>query len=186
MNFIKLKKQKDRFEIYLFGTKITLYRYFRILREIFLMIHYNQLKETLKTKFNIVLPKEAYHHLSGDVELVKIPLKELRVPCGHRKTCPIPETSVYKFLESNGKTDYDYRMPNYYSEANVFIPVDKNDTAKRMEELIKSLTENKEYNPAQCAIVVRKNNAIIDGQHRAAVLYYKYGGNHKILVVREK
>ena len=170
----------------MFGTKIVLYRYLRILREIFLMVHYNQLKETLKTKFNVTLPKEAYHHLSGDVELTKIPLKNLRVPCGHRKICPIPETSVYKFLKSNGKTDYCYRLPDYYSEANIFIPVDKNDTAKRMTELVKSLSETKKYDPSKGAIVVRKNNTIIDGQHRAAVLYYTYGGDYQVLVVKER
>ncbi|MGN0920004.1 MAG: hypothetical protein ACI4OR_04550 [Alphaproteobacteria bacterium] len=184
MKLIKLKKKKDRFEIYLFGSKIIFYRYFRILREIFLMVHYNQLKETLKTKFNITLPKEAYHHLSGDVELVEVPLKELRIPCGHRKTCTIPETSVYKFLESKGKMDYDYRLPDYYSEANVFIPAEKKDTLKRMENLVISLAEK--YDPSKCAITVRKNNTVIDGQHRAAALYYKYGKEYKILVVRER
>ena len=112
MTFIKFKKKKDRFEIYLFGTKITFYRYFRILRETFLMVHYAQLKETLKTKFNVTLPKEGYYHLSGSVELVKLSLKELHVPCGHRKTCPITETPVYKWLESKGKINYCYRLPD--------------------------------------------------------------------------
>lgn len=186
MNFINLKKKKDRFELHLFGTTITFYRYLRILREIFLIVHYNQLKETLKTKFNITLPKEAYHHLSGNVELVKVPLKNLSVPCGHKTVCSIPETGIYKFLTSNGKINYHYRLPNYYSEAGVFIPVDKNDTRKRTAELVKSLTKNGKYDPSKCVIAVRKNNTILDGQHRAAVLYYKYGGDYQVLVVREK
>lgn len=185
MNFIKLKKKKDRFEFYLFGHKIVFYRYLRILREIFLMIHYNQLKETLKTKFNITLPKEAYHHLSGNVEIVKLALKDLHVPCGHRKTCPIDETQTYKYLK-NKSANYTYRNKDFYCEADVFLPVDESDTAKRMLELVKSLTQKDEYDPSKCVIVVRKNNAIIDGQHRAAVLYHKYGPNHKVLVVRER
>ena len=185
MTFIRLEKKKDRFELYLFGKKIIFYRYLRILREIFYIVHYQQLKETLEMKFNIRLPKEAYYHLSGNVELVKLPLKELRVPCGHRKICPIPETPVYKFLNSQKKTDYHYRLPDYYSEADVYIPIDARDTEKRMLELVKSLTKN-HYNPAKGIIVVRKNNAIIDGQHRAAVLYHKYGGDYQILVAREK
>ena len=180
MSFIKLKKKKDRFEIYLFGTKWIFYRYLRIIREIFLMTHFSQLKETLKTKFNITLPKEAYHHLSGDVELVKIPLKELRVPCGHRKTCSIPETRVYKWLNSDQKEPYFWN----YNEANVYIPESQKNSQKRMENLALSLMEK--YDPSKCAICVRKNNVMIDGQHRAAVLYYKYGGDHKILVVKEK
>ncbi len=180
MDFIKLKKKKDRFEIYLFGAKWTFYRYLRIIREIFLMAHFAQLQETLKTKFNVTLPKEAYHHLSGDVELVKIPLKELRVPCGHRKTCPIPETRVYKWLNSDRKEPYFWN----YNEANVYIPESKKDSQKRMEELALSLMDK--YDPSKCVICVRKNNVMIDGQHRAAVLYKRYGGDYKVLVVREK
>ena len=76
-------------------------------------------------------------------------------------------------------------MPDYFYEADVYMPIDKDDAAIRMAKLIKSIDEN-DYDPAKCAITVRKNNIIIDGQHRAAVLYHKYGGNHKVLVVREK
>ena len=180
MTFIKLKRKKDRFELYLFGIKIVFYRYLRMLRETFLMLHYAQLKETLMTKFNVNLPKEAYHHLSGDVELVEIPLKDLRIPCGHRKTCSIPETIVYKWLDSDRKQDYNRN----YNEANVYVPESQKQLRKRMGNLINSMTEK--YDPSKCVICVRQNNSVIDGQHRAAILYYKYGGNHKVLVVREK
>ena len=144
------------------------------------MIHYNQLKETLKTKFNICLPKEAYHHLSEDVEIIEIPLKDLRVPCGHRKICTIPETSVYKWLISDREQPYFWN----YNEANVHIPKSKENSQKQMKNLVISIA--KKYDPSVCVIAVRKNNTIIDGQHRAAVLYHKYGGDYKILVVREK
>ncbi|MBR6231849.1 MAG: hypothetical protein IKQ99_01970 [Alphaproteobacteria bacterium] len=180
MSSIKLEKKKDRFELYLFGKKIVFYRYLRMLREIFLMLHYDQLKEALKTNFNITLPKEAYHHLSGDVEVVEVSLKDLKVPCSHRRTCSIPETKVYKWLESDRSGDCDWT----YNEAGVYIPESQKQLRKRMENLVVSLAEK--YDPSKCVITVRKNNTIIDGQHRAAALYYKRGGNYKVVVVRER
>ena len=180
MNLFHVGKKKDRFEIYIFGFRLTFYRYLRMIKEIYLMLHYSLLKETLKDKFDIALPKEAYHHISEDVEVLKLPLKDLRVPCGHRKICSIPETKIYKWLNSDRSESYD----RYYNEAGVYIPESQKQSRKRMENLVISLAEK--YDPSKCVIVVRKNNAIIDGQHRAAVLYHKYGGDHQVLVVREK
>ena len=180
MPLFSIEKQKDRFEIYIFGLKLTFYRYLRMLRETYLMLHYSLLKDTLKTKFDIALPKEAYHHLSGDVELVEIPLKDILVPYGHKRNRSIPETRIYKWLESNGKSEFKWK----YNEANVYVPESKQKAQKRMEKLAISLFEK--YDPSVCAICVRKNNILIDGQHRAAALYHKYGGDYKVLVVREK
>ena len=53
---------------------------------------------------------------------------------------------------------------------------------KRLE---KSIDENG-YDPSKCAIVLDKNNIVVDGQHRSCILYYKYGGNYAVKVIREK
>ena len=180
MSLFKFDKKKDRFEVHILGLRLTFYRYLRMIRETYLMMHYSLLKETLKTKFDIALPKEAYHHLSGDVEIVELPLKDIRIPCGHRKICPIQETKVYKWLISDRDKNYSWN----YNEANVYLPESKKKSQKRMENLIVSLAEK--YDPSKCVICVRKNNTLIDGQHRAAALYHKYGGDYKVLVVREK
>ena len=145
------------------------------------MSHYSLLKETLATKFNIALPKEAYHHLSGDVEVVQVALKDIRVPCGHRKTCAITETIPYKWLAA-GKTGV---YATSIKEGNVYI-FDEQIAKDRMIRMDKEITEGHGYDPATCVVCLRKNNFLIDGAHRCAALYHKYGGDYKILVVREK
>lgn len=173
-------KKKDRIEFSIGQIKFTFYRYFRILREVFLMLHYMLLNETLQQRFNISLPKEAYHHLSGNIELVYVALKDIHVPCGHRKTCPITGTRPYQWL-SHGKTDSYCRC---YSQGNVYVPEDTIQAQKRMEALESNLADG--YDVSRGIVCLRKNNVCIDGQHRCAVLYHLYGGEHRILVAREK
>ena len=143
------------------------------------------LKESLKNNFNIALPKEAYHHLSGDVELVKIPLRNIRVPYKHRKTCPIYKTDFYKSLRRRNK-NIQYRKNSLYNEAGIYMHQTTDNSLERMERLQKSLLNEGGYNPSKCVIALRKDNTVIDGAHRCAILYQKYGGNYQILVVREK
>lgn len=179
MKMFHLTKKKDRFVVSVFGINFTFYRYLRILRETYLILHFRDLNERLNAKFNINIPKEAYHHLSGDVELVEVALKDIKVPCGHRKTCPIEETKCYKSL-----FDDPQKIKYPYNEGGIYINSNLNDSVKRIQDLERSL--DKGYDPSKCTVVLRKNNVLIDGGHRCSLLYKKYGGEHKILVVREK
>ena len=180
MTLVSLKKKKDRFILEILGFRLTFYRYLRILREIYLTVHFRDLNDRLNTKFNVNMPKEAYYHLSGDVELVKVALKDIKVPCGHRKTCSLDQTKCYRSLfEDPGKMKYAYNEGGVYVNAAIDNP------AKRIKNLEESLGENG-YDPSKCVVVLRKNNVLIDGAHRCALLYKKYGGDYQILVVREK
>ena len=138
------------------------------------------LRDTLLRKFNIYLPREAYYHLSDSVELVKVKLKDIRMPCGHHKSIPITETSPYKFLVSKNKK----KMGSGYGEGKVFV-ADNEGAATRMLQLEKDIRNGAGYDPSKCIIVLQKNNLLIDGQHRCAALYYVYGGDYEVLCARE-
>lgn len=181
MTLISLKKKKDRFVLEILGFRLTFYRYLRILREIYLTVHYQDLNDRLKSKFNVNMPKEAYYHLSGDVELVKVALKDIKVPCGHRKTCSIAETAYYQnLISSSGKAGYSY------NEGGIYINNSPTDQIKNTQDLENSLMTKGGYDPSKCIVALKKDNTLIDGKHRCALLYKKYGGDYQILVVREK
>ena len=181
MSFITINKKKDRFVVNVFGCHFTFYRYLRILREIYLTLHFRDLNDRLNTKFNVNMPKEAYYHLSGDVELVKVALKDIKVPCGHKKTCSLDKTECYKSLFKPLK-----KMSYRYNEGGVYVNAAIDNPAKRIKTLEESLMGKNGYDPSKCIVALRKNNVLIDGMHRCALLYKKYGGDYQILVVREK
>ena len=172
-----ISKKKDRFEFFIFGKKIIFYRYLRIIRETFLYQHFSILKNTLKDKFNISLPMEGYYHLSGDVEIIKIPLKDIKMS-HKRKSINLKDTPLFQYL-SEDKKYYDN-----YAEGHVFL-TEKEDRYQKFKSLKESLEQN-QYDPSKCVIVLRKDNCLIDGYHRCVFMLYKYGENNKVLVVREK
>lgn len=173
-------KKKHCFEIYLFGSKFTLYRWLHMILEIYLLLHYERIKDTLLRKFKISLPKESYYRLSGNVELVQVALKDILVPNGHHKVCSIVETETYKWFAE--KTDnYD----RFFVDGCIYFTKDGMLSKERMIALEESLIEKDGYDPSKSVVCLRKNNVLIDGLHRCAVLYHKYGGDYKIVVVRE-
>ena len=179
MSLFSFAKKKDRFEIHIFGLKIILYRYLRMIRETYLMLHYSRLQDTLKNRYNIALPKDAYYYLPGHVELVEVALKDIRKLTPRRKKVPIPETEFYKKLILPHKKPYLCRQ-----EAGVHVPAKLDNSLLKVENLEEKLKTG--YDPSRAIIVLKKDNTLIDGYHRCSELYRQYGGNHKILVVREK
>ncbi|MBO7258165.1 MAG: hypothetical protein J6V11_04415 [Alphaproteobacteria bacterium] len=131
----------------------------------------------MKDKFNISLPMEGYYHLSGDVEIIKIPLKDIKMS-HKRKSINLKDTPLFQYL-SEDKKYYDN-----YAEGHVFL-TEKEDRYQKFKSLKESLEQN-QYDPSKCVIVLRKDNCLIDGYHRCVFMLYKYGENHKVLVVREK
>lgn len=173
----RIKRKKDRFEFSIFGKKIIFFRYLRMIREIFLYQHFFILKDTLHNKFNISLPMEAYYHMSGDVEIVKIALKDI-MTSHKKKVIPLIETPLLQRLNQEQK---------YYgndAEGHIFLK-DEEECYKKFSSLKESL-EKYQYDPSKCVIALRKDNCLIDGYHRCALLYHKYGKDYKVLVVREK
>lgn len=88
----------------------------------------------------------------------------------------LKDCSPYKYLEGNKKRyqQYcDYHQKN--SIANMSI--------NRYEKLIHSINENG-YDERFIICLNGNNNVIVDGQHRACYLLYKYGDNFKINVLK--
>lgn len=93
------------------------------------------------------------------------------------------EVSPYKYLQTRDKRIYaDYIQKHI--DLGVSSP-DADKSPTRFEALEKSIDENG-YDPSKCVIVLDKNNIVVDGQHRSCILYYKYGGNYAVKVIREK
>lgn len=173
------KKKKYCFEFSIGNKRILIYRYLRMLREIYLYNHYILLRDSLREKFNISLPREAYYHFAGNIILVKMKLKDIYMPCGKGKI-PITETKPYKFLATR-KAEF---IDKGYGEGCVYVS-DSQEAVKRMEKLEQDIRSGEGYNPAKSIICLRRDNAIIDGQHRCAALYYVHGGDYEVLVAKE-
>lgn len=172
-----IRKKKDRFEVFILGKKIIFYRYLRIIRETFLYQHFFILRDTLRDKFNISLPMESYYHLSGDVEIVKIALKEIKVSY-KKKKIPLIDTPLFKHL-SEGKKYF-----GNYAEGHVFL-TNEEDKYNKFKSLEDSLNQYN-YDPSKCVIVLRNDNCLINGYHRSVFMLYKYGEDHKVLAIRQK
>ena len=69
------------------------------------------------------------------------------------------------------------------NESDVYVSKGIKNSKLKIENLEKTMDNG--YDISKAAIVLKKDNTLIDGYHRCAALYHKYGGNHKILVVRE-
>ena len=179
MPLFKFDKKKDRFEIYIFGLKLTFYRYLRMIRETYLMLHYSLLKDSLKSRYNISLPKDSYYYLPNHVELVEVALKDIRKLTPDRKKVPITETAVYKNFFASEKNPY-----LCLNEADIYVSPKIKNSKLKIENLEKTMKNG--YDISKAIIVLKKDNTLIDGYHRCAALYHKFGGDHKILVIREK
>ena len=128
---------------------------------------------------NIKFDKQWYdeylsHKDIRNCKLERIKLKKLicriMLEDGKWEKLPLSKSPDYLYLISGDKKAYTEYL-NIYSH-----------TCERFEQLIKSLDENgyDDSNP----ICVKKNNEIIDGQHRAVYLLKKYGEDHEVTVFK--
>ena len=90
---------------------------------------------------------------------------------------PLCKTAPYLYLEGNVDAYKDYCA--YHQRV---LHIDMN--YQRFDKLISSVEKNG-YDE-KFIIVLKYNNSLMDGQHRACCLMHKYGPEHKIKVLRLK
>jgi len=174
--------KNNAYKIYrIFGIKIQIRNYKYMIKEMYEYTHHERLKNRLK-KQNIALPEDT--HLLSDVEVIQIALKDIRRRL-FGKTYTLQETIFYKYLKHRDKTFF----LNACREQTVGDQkLSESDAEKILSEFIKleEIVNKEGYNPSVSCISLNRNNFVVDGQRRACILLYKYGGNHKITVIREK
>jgi hypothetical protein len=91
-----------------------------------------------------------------------------------QKILPIHKTPVYRYLTGDTEDYKKYNQYNYYGINN----------PDRINAILQSIQENKYPYKDKYVVLTNGQNIIRDGQHRAAVLFHLYGGEHKIKIMR--
>lgn len=90
------------------------------------------------------------------------------------KITDVAEIPSYRYLKGKSKDFLNYKQYNYFGIKN----------EKRLLDIVKSIKENGYPHLDKHISLFNGENIVRDGQHRAAVLAYLYGLNHKIKVMR--
>ncbi|MBO4643681.1 MAG: hypothetical protein J5716_03615 [Alphaproteobacteria bacterium] len=151
-----------------------------MIREIYRYQNFQKLSEKFKT-VGISLPFEA-SVLIDDAEIVHVPLKVLRREW-NGKLYRLEECSPFKYLQTKDKDVYANYIQKHIDLG--ILPADYDKSTTKFDTLIESMNENG-YDPSKCVIILRRDNVLLDGQHRACVLLYKYGGDYTVTAIREK
>lgn len=139
-----------------------------------------RLKKKLKVNEQFKIDEEAINRIlqipfiySYSVERVKVG-DIRRVSHGVRLT--LPETNVYHYMVSGDKAGY-----TNYIQTQTFDSEKK--SIKKFRKLKQDL-QNNIYDIKRGAIVLNKDNVLIDGFHRSMILYNTYGPDFAIDVVK--
>lgn len=163
-----------------FGIKFKRRNYTYMIRMLYRWKNFER-HEAILAAQGIKLPPETVN-LLDDIEIATVLLKDIRRKwCG--KLYTLDEVSPYRYLQTRDKQIYADYIQKHIDLG--MSPPDADKSPTRFEALEKSIDEDG-YDPSKCVIVLDKNNVVIDGQHRSCILYYKYGGNYAVKVVREK
>ncbi|MBR1946203.1 MAG: hypothetical protein IJ846_07935 [Alphaproteobacteria bacterium] len=175
--------QKSKFQkIYsVLGMKFQVRNYKYMIREMYKWQNHEQLKQRLKMQ-NITLPEDAL--LFGETELVKIALKDIR-RIWKGKIYALRDVSPFKYLEKRDKDIYISYILKHFSSDNRPSESELEKYLSDFNKLEASINENG-YDLSKSIIALNRNNVVIDGQRRACILLYKYGGDYEITVVRER
>ena len=134
-----------------------------------------------RQRFNIEIPAD----VCGDgnfFELVHLPLKEIKGLSTDGSACPLNECAQYKYLKTKDEKIYlDYL--GRLNKNGTMSKEGKTWDLNRFNSLIKKI-KREGYLPQKSSIVINQNNVILDGLHRACILFYEHGGDYKIAVVR--
>ena len=111
-----------------------------------------------------------------------MPLREMRRPFPDGSSRPLMKCAQYQYLKTRDEQIY-LDFLDWLKKLGVMEKGSQTWSMERFKALEKKI--NKEgYCPEKSAIVVNQDNYVCDGLHRASILLYKYGPEHKIPVIR--
>lgn len=176
-----VQKSKILTKYNVLGLKFQVRNYKYMIREMYKWQNHEQLKQRLKMQ-NVSLPEDAL--LFGETELVKIALKDIRRKW-KGKLYSLEEVSPFKYLEKRDKKIYTSYVCKHFSADRQPSESELEKALSDFNKLEASINENG-YDLSRSIIALNQDNVVIDGQRRACILLYKYGGDHEITVIREK
>ncbi len=177
--FFYVRKNKIRKEFHFFNKKWTVWKYKTMIREIYRWQNFQKLSEKFKNQ-GISLPFDA-NVLIDDAEIVHVQLKELRRKWDG-KLYRLEECSQFKYLQTKDKNVYANYIQKHIDRG--ILPADADKSTTRFDALVESMEKNG-YDPSKCVIVLNSENVLMDGQHRACILLYKYGPDYTVTAIRE-
>lgn len=133
----------------------------------------------------IELPLEAACFWTGRSKVAEVEVGSLMVvewtSDGLRRHVPIADFCLSLFLQSRSEESWAHYL-EFHAKARRMLEPGYSPTPEGFafaDEL-----SSKGYDPSLKCIVVRKNNVVVDGQHRAASLLYRFGPGYKVKIVR--
>lgn len=176
-----VQKSKIQKSYNILGIKFRVRNYKYMIRKMYGWQYQERLKNNLKAQ-NIALPEDALFF--DEAELVNIALKDIRREW-NGKIYSLKEVSPFKYLETRDENVYTSYICKHFPPDSQPSENELKKYLSNFNKLEASINENG-YDLSRSIIALNKNNIVIDGQRRACILLYKYGGNYEITVIREK
>ncbi len=150
------------------------------------LLNYKNIKDFEQQFPNIKFDKQYYDCFLSKMDIYNCKLERIKLK--NLKCRILQENGKWKDFPLNQSPDYCYlqtKDKQAYIKYHNLVEETLNDcshSCEKFEQLIKSLNEygyDDKY-----PICIKKNNVIIDGQHRASYLLNKYGENYWITVFK--
>ncbi len=175
------KKQITMFGLRMYARKSSYWQILQVresLQDILYKLAYFQARDFFKQHYKITIPAECCG-IGMHFELVKLKLKDIKRMWTDGKMYDLEQCSPYRYLQTRNPGIYQ----NYLHKLEQASPHNRNwsmDTFNKLENSV----SNVGYDPAISAIAVNRDNVLIDGQHRCALLLKQYGPEYEVFVVR--
>lgn len=144
-------------------------------------------REQIRQHFGICIPIEAQLCWTGRYEVIEVSLGELYRNLGEAGRIPFGESALVRYCctgdECHLRTMYRRILELGWLNGESEEEFVKSEMAA-VERLRCAPEGDFSYDPARCCIVVDQGNAIVDGCHRAAVMWARGQKDARIRVVR--
>ena len=152
----------------------------RLARETWRMLRW-QVDHARLRQHGFELPAEAEPCWTGRFEVVKVSLRSL-FRRWKGTLVPLEDTMLVRYLKSG-----DVAVLDDYERMHVdggLISMEGCKAWREKTEETFSRLRKEPYNPSVSCLVIDAESAIVDGYHRSAALFARYGGDHEIAAIR--
>ena len=186
MKVISVKRVGIEKQLRVFGH--TVFRFWstrRRLRELWAKQEFLFDRESIFQRYGFRVPMEADGWWTGRFEIVELALADLFRYGKNSQKIPFGETSLVKYLVSGNEEPLHAFYRNIV-DAGWFSAGNEDVFVANEKEALSQLNVRGPlvYDPTVCCIVVDGGNVIVDGCHRAAILWKQHGPMFRVKVVR--
>ncbi|MDR1508447.1 MAG: hypothetical protein LBS53_02280 [Synergistaceae bacterium] len=145
------------------------------------IFHDHRFRISYNYRDNFIDHKKVVEYEFSEIKLSDIKLREF-----NKKGCTFAESSLLKFIQTDDSAIYhDFIVENYKPADHPFMTEEWiTDEIARFRRWL-GYMDYQVYDPRRGVIVVTKDTStLIDGNHRVAWLWNKFGGDYKIHVLK--